>query len=85
MITSSNQLLLAIGSALSVYSIARNTDLGDGGCVVRHIGHGNGKDRIQARLSIPRRRARGYGVGVIKCGVVGHRSINVKPNTNQQD
>jgi hypothetical protein len=25
------------------------------------------------------------GLGVLKCGVVGHRSINVKPNTNQQD
>jgi hypothetical protein len=67
MVTSSHQLLQAIESALGVYSIARNTDLGVGSCVVRHIGHGNGKDRIQARLSIPRRRARGYGVGVLKC------------------
>jgi hypothetical protein len=58
----------------------------DGGCVVRQFGHGDGRDKGQSRdQTLHSSRARGYGVGVLECGVVGHRSISVEPNTNQQD
>lgn len=53
---------LAIEPASSVYC---NTDL-DGDCVVRHVGHGDGRDKAQTGFSIPHWHAHGYGVGVLK-------------------
>ncbi len=65
----SHQLLLAIESASSVYR-EKYRPWG-WGFVVRHIGHGDGRNEVQTRLSIP--YARGHGVS-LKSGVVGHRS-----------
>src|SRR6266849_39679 len=81
MITSASPCPLE--SASSVYGEKYRSGGWGSCCTVQHIGHGDGRDKVQTTLHSSCTRPWGW---CLKCGVAGHLSIvSVKPNTNQQD